>query len=420
MYPQNISSALTIARRFNSIMWYLLMFLVVLSVIADISSPATFTTNSSGGGSSSVLVHAQSSSTPSRKDDNNNKKYNICWLAYFVADNSLESSMRMNLEHISNSSLVRDTAVSTWIYYDSRDEVVGEGGNNPFNLPNDAVAPIPITYGSDGKPLYDADDDNSSRNSTGDGGSGSRYLTFEHNLDHFVVDTTVDAHTIEQNSDNLSSVYNFASYALRNCIASYSSDEVGDIQFMFTMSSHGTGVGGVGGDYNVGNGGSRRSLSELEEWEDINDVDDGQDANGQSHSTSRRNLLLANGDLVSALRQALIDASQDMETPKNKWDLIGFDASLMSNYQTLLQYYKTTDYFIASETLVPSHGTFCIMLLLDESITAECRSTSYLTQLFFYSFILSLVISLRTSSTKAGRIKSWYHRNLLLRLGNKL
>lgn len=145
---------------------------------------------------------------------------------------------------------------------------------------------------------------------------GAAYLKFDRTLNDFQLDKVLG----ETNSDSPSTVCSFVSRALQDCAAN------GATEYFLTFSSHGAGYGGFGGDENLGNNFGRRLIQE-------------------------------NLDIVNALNCAL-DSVAGIPNAPEKFDVVGFDACLMSSFLAVRDYYSITNYFLASEALEPGHGWF--------------------------------------------------------------
>lgn len=135
-------------------------------------------------------------------------------------------------------------------------------------------------------------------------------MTWDHDLDLMVVDVTLDT---EQNGDDPQTVIDFVTHALTDCVAR------GTTEYFVAFSSHGAGWGGFGGDDNTFR---RRSLSQT-------------------------NLNLAN-----ALRQSLAAVAGAPAI----FDVLGFDACLMSAVGALDDFDTVAKYLLASEATEPGHG----------------------------------------------------------------
>lgn len=135
---------------------------------------------------------------------------------------------------------------------------------------------------------------------------GSFYYKYDHSLQKLVVDSDLG----ELNSDIPQTVYDFATKALADCKAA------GYTEYFIAFSSHGGGFDGFGGDEN----------------------------------TRRLEGSQSNKNIASALGDALRDNGID------KFDIVGFDACLMSAYGVLDDFKSVTKYFLASEEVEPGHG----------------------------------------------------------------
>lgn len=139
---------------------------------------------------------------------------------------------------------------------------------------------------------------------------GSQYLTYDHDMQKMIVDTQLG----EINSDSKEAVYDFVSHALNDCVAKDKTE------FFIAFSSHGAAYAGFGEDVDPGT----------------------------------RRLLQLNQNLNSALRSALADVQGAPEM----FDVLGFDACLMSSYDALDDYRNITKYYLASEATIPGYGKF--------------------------------------------------------------
>jgi Clostripain family len=224
------------------------------------------------------------------------EKKSLCFMLYQMADNNLESAIRADLIELTQSKLVKDPSVTTWVYYDALN----------LGTPDQTFieeTPIPDLYQPDGTPV----------GNEGAKFEGSRYFTYDTANQRVIVNTTLEG---EQNSDSPNVVYDFAVHALKDCVAK------GSQEFFFAMSSHGGGYMGFGGDENQ----------------------------------RRRRLTMDNYQIVETLEQALAD----VEGAPNKFDMIGFDACLMQAAGALDDFSPITKYYLASEATEPGHGKYPI------------------------------------------------------------
>lgn len=139
-------------------------------------------------------------------------------------------------------------------------------------------------------------------------------MTWDHDLDLMVVDTTL---ATEQNGDDPQTVIDFVTHALTDCVAR------GTTEYFVAFSSHGGGWGGFGGDDNTRRG--------------------------------RRSLTQTNMNLAKALEESLaaVDGAPAI------FDVLGFDACLMSAVGALDEFHTTAKYLLASEATEPGHGKCC-------------------------------------------------------------
>ena len=138
-------------------------------------------------------------------------KAQTCLMLYQLADNNLEFYIRQDYQELTNSQVIRNTNLKTWVYYDA----LNQGGQA---LPNTV---------------------DSSGNQVG-GYTGARYLTWDSGSGKMRVDQDLG----EQNSDNPTVVQNFLEMAMEDCISS------GHTSMMAVFSSHAGGFAGFGGDEN--------------------------------------------------------------------------------------------------------------------------------------------------------------------------
>ena len=167
---------------------------------------------------------------------------NTCLMIYQMADNDLEFFIRQDNTELSESQLVRNPGVTTWIYFDHRN--LGEGRREDIPIPLSSV------YNSDGSEVSEKTE-------------LSQYFRWDHSLDKMVIDRTLPG---EQNSDTPEVLTAWATVALEDCVSK------GATSFMIDFSSHGGGFDGFGGDDNPGR---------------------------------RRKLFQSNTDIVNALQDAL-------------------------------------------------------------------------------------------------------------------
>ena len=205
---------------------------------------------------------------------------------FSFTDNDLEWFIREDNYELTQSEVVKDSSLTTWIYFDHRNYGSGE----------DIFDQLQNVFDADGDPL------------TGLKPEGSQYLTYDHDLQKMVVAFDVPG---EQNGDDPQVVYNFFQAAMTNCIAR------GSTEFMALFSSHGGGFYGFGGDENAA-----RKLTQI------------------------------NDNIVLALSTAL----ENVPGAPEMYDVIGFDACLMQALGAADEYYRITNYFLASEAVEPGHG----------------------------------------------------------------
>jgi hypothetical protein len=238
-------------------------------------------------------------------------------MLYQMADNNLEEAIRADNNELIQSTFIKDETVTTWVYFDSRN----------YNTPElpDVTEPLMNVYNADGTPVTEKYE-------------GSQYFHWDHDLQKMLVHTTLAG---EQNGDDPQTVYDFVTVALTDCVAR------GSTEFFMGFSSHGSGVGGFGGDENT----ARRFLM-MQEMQ-----------NNGRNGEQRRSLLggiQSNNVLAGALSRAL----QDVEGAPAMYDMIGFDACLMSSFEALDDYQNITKYYLASEVIEPGHGTFFVSFLV--------------------------------------------------------
>ena len=73
---------------------------------------------------------------------------------------------------------------------------------------------------------------------------------------------------------------------------------------------------------------------------------------GDANTGERRRLTQSNQYIDGALVAALAD----VEGAPEMFDVLGFDACLMSYYTALDDYHQITKYYLASEAVEPGHG----------------------------------------------------------------
>lgn len=74
---------------------------------------------------------------------------------------------------------------------------------------------------------------------------------------------------------------------------------------------------------------------------------------GGDDNTQRR-LIQSNQALSTAISTAL----QNVDGAPDKVNVLGFDACLMNDFGALDEYREVADYVLASEAVVPGHGTW--------------------------------------------------------------
>lgn len=136
---------------------------------------------------------------------------------------------------------------------------------------------------------------------------GAVYITYDHSLGKLVINRDLG----EKNSDIPQTLYEFVSTAIADC------RNRGSTEYFIAFGSHGAGFDGFGGDEN-----KRRRLEGSQ----------------------------SNQDIVSALRRALNQYNIA------KFDVVGFDACLMTAYGALDDFKSVAKYFLASEEVEPGHG----------------------------------------------------------------
>jgi len=224
-------------------------------------------------------------------------KKGLCVALYLMADNDLESFIRNDFKELLESNLIKDPAMTTWVYFDA------------LNLGTED-----LDWGVDDTPLLENLFYRNGTSAELNGKfEGSRYFTYSHDQQRIIVDTVLDG---EQNSDNSSVLYDFAVHALQDCVQSSKGSQQ---EFVFAFSSHGGGYAGFGGDLNQ----------------------------------NRRRLSQNNVEVAGALSKAL----QDVEGAPAKFDLVGFDSCLMQAMGAIDDYQNITKLYLASEAVVPGHGT---------------------------------------------------------------
>ena len=227
---------------------------------------------------------------------------NVCFMLYQMADNDLEVFLRADNNELIQSPAIRQDSLTTWVYFDGRNIVPGFINDLFQNI----YEPLEDVYERDGSPYTTSDTDPF---------KGSLYMTWDHDADQMVVDQELEG---EQNGDDPSTIQAFVTHALTDCI-----ENRGSTEFMLVLSSHGAGWRGFGGDEHA----ARRQRRQ-------------------------RQLVAENDNLVSALEAALAA----VEGAPDRFDVLGFDACLMSDVGALDEYHTIAKYFIASEATEPGHG----------------------------------------------------------------
>lgn len=209
----------------------------------------------------------------------------ICWMQYSMADNNLYSFLIGDINEMQESELIKDPSLTFWLYVD---------GNEGYSLgTKEAIKGAKFPDGSSAPGTF----------------SGVRYLTWDQDMEALVQTETLD----ELNSDTPAAVAGFLEVALADCVAK------GKTEFMFIMSSHGSGFG-FGGDEEL--------------------------------PPSRRKLVQANQGIVAAIRGTL----DSVEGAPDKLDLLAFDACLQASLESLKDYQPVTKYYMASEATEPGVG----------------------------------------------------------------
>lgn len=197
-----------------------------------------------------------------------------------------------------------------------------------YGTDEDITKPLRDIYFSDGTPVTEKNE-------------GSTYLRWSHDLQKMVVEGFLQG---EQDSDHPQILFDFLSYAMRDCV------EKGSTEYMLIMASHGNGMYGFGGDDNK----------------------------------SRRRLALSNSDMVLATRAAL----ENVEGAPEKFDVVGFDACSMQSVDVADDLRHVTKYLLASEAAEPAEGKFSpspsLILTkccsLNKILTFQAGHTIFLTQ----------------------------------------
>lgn len=212
---------------------------------------------------------------------------------HFNLDNDLEYFLRQDNHELIQSPGIQQSSLTTWVYYDGRN--IEPGFWNDVTLRN-IYDPLEDVYYRDGSPVEEAF-------------KGSTYMTWDHDVGRMVVDQELEG---ERNGDDPTTISEFVTHALTDCI-----ENRGSTEFIMVFSSHGGGWGGFGGDEH-----------------------------------RRRHLLARNGDVVTGLRNAL----EAVPGAPAKFNVLGFDACLMSAMGALDEFNDLCDYFLASEATEPGHG----------------------------------------------------------------
>ena len=215
----------------------------------------------------------------------------MCFILYQMADNNLEGAIRDdNNELIRSTFLQEDPSVTPWIYFD-------------------ALNPNTLGYEEDFTPGPLVDLYNANGTAVTEKFYGSRYLTYDYEMQKMIVDTQFEE---ELNSDSIPVLYDFVTHALSDCV------DKNKTEYFIAFSSHGGAFDGFGGDENKG----------------------------------RRRLGQSNQDINAVLTSALMD----VEGAPDMFDVLGFDACLMSSYTAVDDYHSIAKYYLASEAVEPGHG----------------------------------------------------------------
>ena len=202
--------------------------------------------------------------------------------------------MRDDFYEISRSPIVQDPTVTTWIYYDHRENAREIGPLPNVVTPAGSVSGIATTK--------------------------TQYLKWSHEFDAFAIEYVSDQ---EQDGDDPQTVYDFVSTAIEDCMSDAETEFVDDMEFIVVFASHAAGPLGFGGDDDP----DRRRLLQ-----------------------QTRLLTQTNDELVTALQRVL----DDYNIPS--FDVIGFDACLMQAVGAVDDYRRIAKYVLASEAVEPGHG----------------------------------------------------------------
>lgn len=309
----------------------------------------------------------------------------ICLLVYQMADNNLEEYIRKDNYELTQSKLVKDTRVTTWIYFDARN--FGQGGSGSATTGDSVIIRNPLRniYNSDGSKIQYKNNWKY---------QGSRYFTYDHSMHKMIVNTTMRR---EQDSDHPNVLYEFLNHGILDCISK------GRSQYLLILSSHGVGIAGFGHDENdvtnldlqhtttqpvppdtpsslaftatattanstsngTAGGGNRRFLQQNSNLQQ------------QQQAPLRIDSLQQNTQIVQAIQAALVDVAFEVTDTASSvyvpttFDIVGFDACLMNSFETLDDYSAVAKYFLASETIEPGHGWAYNKLRLSEDSSSN-------------------------------------------------
>lgn len=133
-------------------------------------------------------------------------------------DNDLEYFIRQDNNELIQSAAIRDTTLTTWVYFDGRN----------YGTNEDISFPLADIYNPDGTLIEEKTE-------------ASLYMTWDHSQEKMIVNASS---TAELNGDDPQTLYDFLAYSMTDCVAR------GSTEYMLILSSHGSGMFGFGGDEN--------------------------------------------------------------------------------------------------------------------------------------------------------------------------